>query len=130
MPTSKPKVVRLSTKATTKQMPTRANSPAWRTGWLSTSSGNTAVSEMGSVRGTVLSVARGTTGSRELTIQRTPNSTREFNMMVLITSWAPVLARSTPGTPPQKAPPKVPAMRISGMATMPGRSDIHDSAPT
>ena len=26
--------------------------------------------------------------------------------MVLITSWAPVLARSTPGTPPQKAPPK------------------------
>ena len=51
-------------------------------------------------------------------------------MMVLITSWAPVLARSTPGIPPQMAPPMVPAMRISGMATMPGKSDIHDSAPT
>ena len=51
-------------------------------------------------------------------------------MIVLITSWAPVLARSAPGIPPQIAPPIVPAMRISGMATMPGRSVIHESAPT
>ena len=130
MPTSNPNVVRLSTNATTRHTPSKANRPVWSTGWLSTSSGNTAVSEMGSVRGTVLSVSRSTIGSREFTIQRTPNSTKELSMMVLITSWAPVLVRSTPGIPPQKAPPSVPAMRISGMATMPGRSDIHDSAPT
>ena len=32
-----------------------------------------------------------------------------FSMIVVITSWAPVFAFSTPGMPPQKAPPSTPA---------------------
>ena len=51
------------------------------------------------------SVSRRITGSREFTIQRTANRPMLFNMMVLITSWAPVLARSTPGMPPHRKPP-------------------------
>ena len=37
-----------------------------------------------------------------------------FSMIVVMTSWAPVLARSHPGNPPQIAPPAIPASSASG----------------
>ena len=43
-------------------------------------------------------------------------------MIVVITSWAPVRALSTPGIAPYAAPPNTPARIASGICTNPGPS--------
>ena len=45
-----------------------------------------------------------------------------LSMIVLITSCAPVLARSTPGIPPHTNPPSAPAINTIGIARMAGTS--------
>jgi len=44
----------------------------------------------------------------------------KLSMIVVITSWAPVWARSQPGMPPQMAPPMKPARIARGRCTTSG----------
>ena len=54
-----------------------------------------------------------------------------LSMIVVITSWAPVFAFSTPGMPPQNAPPRTPArMTMQDERAEPGTSAIHENVPT
>ncbi len=48
-----------------------------------------------------------------------------LSMIVVITSWAPVLARSQPGTPPQMAPPSAAATSTIGRRMTAGRSKVN-----
>ena len=53
-----------------------------------------------------------------------------LSMIVVITSWAPVLARRTPGMPPHSAPPTKPARMMIGTAMIAGTSYMNDQVPT
>ena len=39
----------------------------------------------------------------------------KFNMIVVMTSWAPVFALRKPAIAPQRAPPMIAAIRANGM---------------
>ena len=82
------------------------------------------------VRGTDAATSRRITGSCDVTIHRTKSTAMLFSMIVVITSWAPVFAFSTPGMPPQKAPPSTPARVTTSSASGAGTSAIHANVPT
>ncbi len=69
--TSKPNVVRATTNHTSPQVTTRIRNPTWSGGTLSTRLGSRPESGSGAVRGVDAAVSRSTTGSCELTSQRT-----------------------------------------------------------
>jgi hypothetical protein len=50
-------------------------------------------------------------------------------MIVVITSWAPVRALSTPAIPPHTAPPRNPAITASGRWMALGRSQVNPTQP-
>ena len=74
--------------------------------------------------------SRRMTGSVELISHRVMNRAMLFSMIVVMTSWAPVRARSTPGIPPHRAPPRKPARRMIGTARIAGVSYMNDHVPT
>ena len=53
-----------------------------------------------------------------------------FSMMVTMTSWAPVVAFSTPGMPPHSPPPTAPARITIGTSRIPGTSWRKLNVPT
>ena len=55
-------------------------------------SGSRAEATIGRVCGTDATVSRSSTGSREVTSQEVSSTAIEFSMIVVMTSWAPVLA--------------------------------------
>ncbi len=126
----KPNVVRRRTHHTTIAMATAMKMAAVSGGLLATSWVSSAVGLIGLVRADEAVGSLSRSGSVELISHVVPNRAIELSMIVEITSWAPVLARSTPGIAPHIAPPRKPANTITGTAMIDGTSNIHDHVPT